>query len=168
MKRNIKLFFLVFLSFTLLVGCQGNSDSADVKTNQREFMPRMPDNPEKPYKSEEAIKNGDVVNNHGNISNFEKFEDFIANVRANKKDNIRITAYTTEGDPIFYNLQYDGTNIQYTFDNSQDGFAGQDKGKKSTTCSKIEKKSVDTGVEYYLSGCSSEDVGNTFYFNVHK
>lgn len=167
MKRNIKLVFFVILSFSLLVGCQDNSESAIVKNNNEEVVPSIPDNPKKPYRSEEAIKNGDVVNIHGEISNLEKFESFIDNVGAKKKDNIRITIYTTEGDPIFFNLQYDGKNIQYTFDNSQDGFAGEDKGKQSTTCSKIEKKGADTGVEYYLSGCSS-DVGNTFYFNVPK
>ncbi|MCL6586135.1 MAG: DUF4362 domain-containing protein [Anoxybacillus sp.] len=113
------------------------------------------------------MTNGDVVNLQGKISNLDKFERFVANVESGKKDKIRITMYTDEGDPIFRNLDYNGEKIQYTYDNSQDAFAGSDKGKQSTTCSKIEKKDIDKGVEYRLSGCSSE-VGNTFYFRVEK
>lgn len=73
--------------------------------------------------------------------------------------------YTHEGDPIFYNLNYDGNKIQYTHDDSQDGFAGSGKGIKSTSCSNIGSRNTKDGVEYYLSGCSLE-VGNTFNFRI--
>ncbi|WP_053178221.1 DUF4362 domain-containing protein [Peribacillus loiseleuriae] len=124
-------------------------------------------NPKKPYDSEEAIENGDVVNRHGEISNLDKFENFIKNVESGTKDEIRITMYTIEGDPIFYNLNYDGNKIQYTYDDSQDGYAGSGKGIKSTSCSNIESRNTENGVEYHLSECSSE-VGNTFYFQVSE
>ncbi len=133
-----------------LLGCQQNSES---------------NNPKKPYDSEEAIENGDVVNRHGEISNLEKFENFIKNVESGAKDKIRITMYTHEGDPIFDNLNYDGNKIQYTHDDSQDGYAGSEKGIKSTSCSNIESRNNEDGVEYYLSECSSE-VGNTFNFRI--
>jgi len=154
--------FVTYISVALLV----LTLTACNKSNGKESTPAT-DNPKKPYRSEEAITNGDVVNLQGKISNLDKFERFVANVESGKKDKIRITMYTDEGDPIFRNLDYNGEKIQYTYDNSQDAFAGSDKGKQSTTCSKIEKKDIDKGVEYRLSGCSSE-VGNTFYFRVEK
>lgn len=121
-------------------------------------------NPTKPYSSENPIES-DVVDRHGEISNIDKFKSFIENVEGGVKDEIRITVYTTEGDPIFYYLNYDGNKIQYTYDNSQDGYAGTGKGIESTSCSNIESRYTENGVEYYLSQCSSE-VGNSFYFRV--
>jgi hypothetical protein len=138
----------------VLLGCQQESES---ETN----------NPKKPYSSEEAIENGDVVNRHGEISNLDKFENFIENVESGAKDEIRITMYTTEGDPIFYNLNYDGNKIQYTYDNSQDGYSGSGKGIESTSCFNLESRNTENGVEYQLSECSSE-IGNTFYFRVSE
>ena len=89
-KRVVLILSFMFLLMGLL-GCQQNSES---------------NNPKKPYNSEEAIENGDVVNSHGEISNLDKFENFIKNVESGAKDEIRITMYTHEGDPIFYNLNY--------------------------------------------------------------
>lgn len=121
----------------------------------------------KGYQPEEAIKNGDIVNLHGKISNLDKFERFIANVESGKKDEIRIAMYTIEGDPIFYNLNYNGVKIKYTYDNSQDAHGGSDKGKRSTSCTKIQKEIVEQGIKYNLSECSS-DVGKTFNFDVRN
>jgi hypothetical protein len=126
------------------------------------------DNPKKSYRSEEAIKSGDVVDLHGKISNLDTFERFIGNVESGVKDTIRITRYTVEGDPIFYHFDYNGETLQYTYDNSQDTYAGSDKGQQSTNCLKMEGKDGDNGVEFRLSGCSSEEVGNTFSITVEK
>lgn len=123
------------------------------------------DNPKKPYSSEEAIKNGDIVNVHGELSNLEKFNQFIENVNKGVKDKVRITSYTIEGDPIFYNLDYSGEEIKYTYDASQDSYGAS--GKQSATCSDIVSSNNENGVEYHLSKCSS-DVGNTFNFQIPK
>ena len=45
-------------------------------------------NPKKPYHPEKAIENGDVVNLHGEISNLEKFENFLENIKSGSKDEI--------------------------------------------------------------------------------
>jgi hypothetical protein len=152
MLKGLSIVFTTSLLTMFLFGCQQETEA---------------NNPKKPYHSEEAIENGDVVNLHGEISNLDNFENFIESVESGIKDEIRVTNYTTEGDPIFYNLNYDGNKIHYTFDNSQDGYAGSGKGVKSTSCSNIETRNNDEGVEYYLSGCSSE-VGNSFYFRVSE
>jgi len=148
--KKISLILSLTLLSIVLLGCQQESE---IK--------------EKSYSSEEAIENGDVVNLHGEISNLDRFESFIENVENGAKDEIRITMYTIEGDPIFYNLNYNGNKIQFTYDNSQDGYAGTGKGIESTSCSNIESRNTDNGVEYYLSECSSE-VGNSFNFRVSE
>ncbi|QPQ33119.1 DUF4362 domain-containing protein [Lysinibacillus sp. JNUCC 51] len=47
------------------------------------------------------------------MSNLDRFESFIENVESGVKDEIRISMYTIEEDPIFYNLNYNGNKIQY-------------------------------------------------------
>ncbi|WP_432363343.1 DUF4362 domain-containing protein [Sporosarcina sp. UB5] len=154
--KKTNLLWILLLLLVMLLGCQQVSEIN--KENEAE-------NPKAPYPYEEAIKNGDIVNFHGEISNLHKFDSFLKNVKSGTKDLIQITIYTIEGAPIFYNLSYDGNKIIYTYDNTLDGFAGSDKGIKSTSCSNIESQDIENGVGYYLSECTSE-VGNTFYFSV--
>jgi hypothetical protein len=141
MKVKCLFVFSTILLSMILVGCQQK----------------------RPYDPAEAIKNGDVVNDHGEIGNLDKFKQFIKNVNNGVKDKIRITSYTTEGDPIFDSLDYNGKEIKYTYDDSQDKYGGS--GIKSATCSDLEKTNNENRVEYYLSKCSS-DIGHTFIFRV--
>jgi hypothetical protein len=120
------------------------------------------------YSLEQAIKNGDVVNLHGKISNLEKLDSFVDHYAKGKPDQIRITMYTVEGDPIFYNLDYNGKEIAYTLDTSKDAYGGAGKGKQRTTCTTLEKKTDDKGTAYTLAGCSGDNsrVGESFHFLV--
>jgi hypothetical protein len=76
---------------------------------------------------------------------------------ANKKeDKIRVTGYTDEGDPVYQDLQFDGQEIQYKYDNSNDKYGGQDRGIEKDVCSKIIDRESGSGqVEYLVSGCSN-------------
>lgn len=135
----------------MLFGCQQENET----TNSNKLY------------STKDVKESDVVDRHGEISHIDIFESFLENVLSGVKDEIQISVYTTEGDPIFHNLNYDGNKIQYTFDNSQDTYVGSGKGKESTSCSNIIRRNTENGVEYNLSECTSE-VGNFFYFIVSK
>ncbi|MGG3889595.1 DUF4362 domain-containing protein [Metabacillus fastidiosus] len=106
------------------------------------------------YGSEEAIKRGDIVYRN-EVVNLEKFEQFLINLSNKKEDTIRVTAYTHEGDPVFQDLRFDGEVIHYSYDNSNDKFAGNDKGKDSDVCKEvIEKENTQGEIEYLISGCS--------------
>jgi len=106
------------------------------------------------YGSEEAVKRGDVVY-QSEVINLERFEQFLSNLSKNKEDKIRVTGYTHEGDPIYQDLQFDGKVIQYRYDNSNDEYAGNDKGVKTDVCIKIVEQENEQGeVEYLISGCS--------------
>lgn len=106
-----------------------------------------------PYTVETAVKRGDVVNVHGKQYNAEKLEKFIDNVKSGKKDKIRITTYTIEGDAITTDLEYTGKKIIYVFDNSRDHFGSPIKVKKDFISDSIYKD----GSKYYLRN-SSEDI----------
>lgn len=151
MKKLWIVLALVSLS-TLLISCQ-----------QKEEADEEPTYPQIPYTYEEAIEKGDVVNMHGEVSNLENFTSFIEHIGQRTEDEIRITVYTVEGAPIFYDLRYDGEEIHYTYDDSLDGFGGPDTGIASTTCSEIISEQVEDDMKYQLQDCA-DGVGDTFYF----
>ena len=139
MKRTLLILLFIILSSTL-IACQQAED--------------------------QQVKDNDVVfSNDGEISNLDKLEEFIKNIEDGDEDKVRIVRYTIEGDPIFNTLDYNGENIKYTYDDSQDEYAGSNKGEKSTTCANLESRKTKDGVEYHLSDCSS-DFGNYFDFQV--
>ena len=132
MKRFLFI-VIVFLVVISIIGCSKNGA----------------------YSAEEAIKRGDVVYQN-EVDNLEKFEQFLVNLSAKREDSIRVIGYTHEGDPIFHDLQFDGKVIQYTYDNSKDEYAGNDKGIEKDVCTEIIEKENEQGeVEFLISGCSA-------------
>lgn len=103
------------------------------------------------YNADYARQHGDVVDLHGQMSNIEKLDDFVANVQLGVKSAIRITRYTIEGDPIFYDLAFDENKIQYKFDNSMDTFGAAQ--KRKLTCRSFTTKDAGERIHYTLSGC---------------
>jgi hypothetical protein len=116
------------------------------------------------YSLERAATNGDLVNLHGKLTNLDNWKRFLANVKNGTADDIHITSFTIEGDPIFEDLIFDGQTIEYTFDNTHDAF-----GKPVKTvsfCSKIEDNKAEKGIEYRLSGCGDEREGDNSTFRL--
>lgn len=137
-----------------MTACSGNSQRA----NNSPFS-----EVKAPYPSEKAVENGDVVHIFDKVMNEEKWKQFIRNVNTKLKDQVRITQYTIEGDPIFYELVYDGDNIKFTYDNSLDSF-GHDLNRPSASCKKFGAKRSEDGQKYYsLTECDNDN-GNYFYF----
>jgi hypothetical protein len=106
---------------------------------------------------------------HGKVKNAERLEKFYQNTLYGKKDNISIIRYTTEGDPIFHDLGFDGNEIKYTYDNSKDKFGEPD--IKSAFCKSLLTSMMENGNEYSLQGCygNNKEIGQRFKFLiVHK
>ncbi|MFC4810436.1 DUF4362 domain-containing protein [Paenibacillus sp. GCM10023250] len=145
----------VLLAAALLAGCGRNDGS--VAGGSAAGFPK----PAKPYTSEEAAKNGDVVNVHGRYTNLDKWLAFAERVESGKDEpaQVRVTAYTIEGDPIFSELVYDGQAVHFTYDNAMDAF-GKDLGRPSATCAGIGRQAGEDGVVLYaLKGCDGEAGG---------
>ncbi|TDL63945.1 DUF4362 domain-containing protein [Rhodococcus qingshengii] len=101
----------------------------------------------------------DIVDSHGEITNIEKFMKFVENVNQGREDKIRVVRYTTEGDPILHDLEYDGGIITSTTDTTRDEFGN---GIVSTaTCKSINVKETDETTDYILSGCDKTDRDNS-------
>ena len=109
MKKIISCFFIFNMIF--IMGCQKKviiDDKAIINEDK--------------YTVEEAIENGDIVNVHGDITNYKKLEEFILNINNKIEDEIRIVEYTIEGDPIIMELKYHSKDLIYKYDNTRDKF----------------------------------------------
>ncbi|WP_284037230.1 DUF4362 domain-containing protein [Neobacillus sp. 114] len=131
MLNRTVLFLLICL---LLSGCQSTS---------------APPTKVKPGKN-------DVVETHGGLENFRRLDQFVKHVQNNKKDKVRLIRYTIEGDPIFHDLAYDGSNLKFTLDTTEDKF-GQGE-VTTTTCESIQKQESETETKYMLTGCPQQDM----------
>lgn len=67
-------------------------------------------------------ESGDILDEHGYITNLDKFNAFVDHVQQGKKDKIRIVHYTIEGDAILQDLDFDGKSIHSTFDSTRDEY----------------------------------------------
>jgi len=101
----------------------------------------------------------DIVDTHGEITNLEKFMKFVDNVSQGTKDKIRVVRYTTEGDPMLHDLEYDGKIITSTTDTTRDKFGNGN--VSTTTCKSIDVKESDARTDYDLSGCDQTNRDNS-------
>ena len=141
--KNKMIIFVMFLSI-LITGCQteGNSTNNNFEQDIPDYKPA----PE------------DVIDMHGEIKNLEGFREFLSNIEKGKEDNLRVVRYTEEGDPMLYDLEYDGEVINSTTDTRRDGF-----GEGSiihTTCTFIKRVETTERTEFLLEGCK-DPIDNT-------
>ncbi|GGH27290.1 DUF4362 domain-containing protein [Paenibacillus segetis] len=122
----------------------------------------------KGYDADKAIQRGDVVDQHGRISNAERLDSFILSIDEKKVDKIRITRYTIEGDPIFFDFKYDGKVITYKYDNSNDKFGSSN--VRSTVCKNFTKNTEGTTTEYKIEACTgaNAEIGDNFSFEIDQ
>jgi len=78
----------------------------------------------------------------GGLANVDKFHSFIKNVEYKQPDKIRITAYSKEGYPEIFNLDFDGNIIKCTTDNTRNLY-GREKAKRYGEYTKITKDEIN-------------------------
>ena len=105
------------------------------------------------YTMEEEKKNGDIIVQK-DVANRDRFESFLKKSTQGKSDQIRITAFTTEGDPVLYDIKYDGKSYHYTSDSSRDQFGTTDIDRKNEVCRQLDKTIVKQKATYTLRKCA--------------
>jgi hypothetical protein len=101
-----------------------------------------------------SVENNEIVNTHGNVKNLNRLDIFVENVEAKKSDEIKITHYTIEGDPIYDTVTFDEKQLKITNDSSEDKFGS---GETFTyTCKNLTKNESDTELEYLLIDCDAD------------
>ncbi|WMT39606.1 DUF4362 domain-containing protein [Paenibacillus sp. D2_2] len=71
---------------------------------------------------EKAQRQGYVVVGPPGLANMDKLEKFYEDYLNKTSSSVALARYTDEGDPIFVDLEFNGEEILYTYDNSWDGF----------------------------------------------
>ena len=121
------------------------------------------------YDSEKAIKNGDVINMHGPIFNFDRFDRFLAKVEEGEASSVRIANFSLEGNPTLYNLAFDGSVFDLVIDRSKNKERGDKPAKESRTCSELVTTEGEQLFIYTLEGCQKGDsVDSVILLNIMK
>jgi len=102
---------------------------------------------------EEAKENGDIIVQK-DVANSDRFESFLKKSKQGESDQIRITAFTTEGDPVLYDVKYEGKSYHYTSDSSRDQFGTTDDDRKNEVCQQLDKTIVKQKATYTLRKCA--------------
>jgi hypothetical protein len=134
MRKKPIFLILVFLLIAFISGCgsEGNIHSS----------------PE-PIKTEL----NEVIDRHGQVENLERLDTFVEKVQANSKDQIRLIRYTIEGDPIYHDLDFDGSILTFTHDSTEDQYGNGE--VTSYQCKSLSKQESDTETKYVIEGCSN-------------
>ncbi len=90
--------------------------------------------------------------NYKDVTNREKFEDFVAGGETNA---IIITQNTIEGDPIYRTLKRTDEGIEYTLDTTEDAFGSQE--IVTSTCQEMVKEREGEFDKYTLTGCRGSE-----------
>lgn len=114
------------------------------------------------YDSETAVKNGDVINMHGPVYNFPRFERFLDNIEAKEAASVRIANYTLEGNPTLYNLSFDGSLFDLEIDRSKKKDRGDSPAKVKMTCSELVSEEGQQLFTYTLEGCQQDSTVESF------
>ena len=96
----------------------------------------------------------DIIDKLGEVTNLQRFVDFVRNVSGKQNDKIRIVSYTTEGGQILKDLIFDGNNIMYTIDSTRNHNGEQL--VAATTCQSIEKIESSELTVYKINECEEE------------
>ncbi|MCQ6557705.1 DUF4362 domain-containing protein [Paenibacillus mendelii] len=95
-------------------------------------------------------KPGEVIDMHGNVENIELLDSFIAG----DLEQLRITHYTIEGDPIYHDLTASQEGIALRYDTTEDKF-GTPK-VYNYSCGRLDRSETDTSLTYTLKNCTGE------------
>ncbi|WP_185960101.1 DUF4362 domain-containing protein [Planococcus soli] len=103
----------------------------------------------------QTFSEGDIIENlHGDVTNEERLYRFYENMENGEKDAVRIISYTTEGDPIYQDLSYDGNVIESVEDFTEDQYGSGE--IVARECESMVILSSETEEVYVLEGCDPE------------
>ncbi|PIH59288.1 DUF4362 domain-containing protein [Paenibacillus sp. LK1] len=151
MKRVL---LTLLLALIMLTACEANDPTVDSPVVLNSFPEII-----EPHNPEQAEQSGDVVVLLEGMRNKDKWNTFVKNVKNKQQDQVRVTMYTIEGGAVIYELIYDGSVIQSTYDKSRDAY-GSKQGITTNTCEGIGTMKSEQRVFNVLIGC--EKAGSTF------
>ena len=108
----------------------------------------------------ESFEEGDIIEDRqGEITNAERLYEFYEHTEDGEEDAVRVISYTTEGDPIYQDLHFDGNKIESTEDYREDQFGSGE--VVTRQCEFILILTSETEAIYVLRECDPESGRDT-------
>lgn len=126
---------VIFLACLLLVGCQNKHDS---------------------FPQEDTVK----ILNGAERENLQRLGRFLQNFQQLKPDRVKVIFYTTEGDPIYQDLKFDGKAIKSIYDTTEDQYGSGE--VIETMCTEFKSKETVGKLSYFLAGCEKQEYDTVF------
>lgn len=142
-RKKRFLFITTAVLFLFLFGCNSEERPAPIDISGNGIK--------------KAVGN-EVFIKHGSIENIERLDSFVQKVQNKKEENVQLTKYTIEGDPIIEKLNFTGEKIEYTIDTSQDKFGSGE--ILYFECMTVKKEESNNETIYSLEGCTDPGFGN--------
>ncbi|RAZ81291.1 DUF4362 domain-containing protein [Planococcus halotolerans] len=145
MKR---LAAMVLVGGLILSGCQ------DIQVNEDSSQTTKQEPSENGFS---ALPTEDVIESttSGEIKNMSRFQTFLEHANEKEPDHIQIVQFTTEGDPISRDLQFDGTEFKSVLNSSRDRYGSG--GISEAVCSDITTTETTERTDYLLEGCENTE-----------
>lgn len=104
-----------------------------------------------------ALPTVDVIESasSGEVKNLDRFQIFLERANHKEPDHIQIIQFTSEGDPISRDLQFDGTVFKSIVNSSRDAYGSG--GISEAVCSEITKTETDERIDYQLADCENTE-----------
>ena len=128
MKKLVIVFATLVLAL-VVSGCTNSGETQQVQSQEAE-----------------VVQGNINVSQNDNASDIKDLGNFLEAVNNEKPANLQIMQTTDEGDPTFTTLEYNNGIIKYTYDNSQDKYAGTDKGIQTSEYTKAIKEENNNGI----------------------
>ncbi|MCA1012487.1 DUF4362 domain-containing protein [Halobacillus halophilus] len=151
----------ILLLVLLLTGCAESTEEGADRSKDQENVKTEQEDKETDSKDEKSAESSADTNTkepedkavEKPVEIIEELDDFIQNVQQGTIDEVNIVRRTTEGDPIFIDLSFNGEEINYKHDNRRDKLGN---GQITTkTCQSIDKEEQDGTLAYQLT-CGHE------------
>ncbi|WP_203333585.1 DUF4362 domain-containing protein [Planococcus beigongshangi] len=143
----MKRLLILAISLLSLSGCgngQTNTSAPQIK-EQKQTEPAFSSLP-----ADDVIE----VASSSEIGNLNRFYKFLENIEAKEADHIQIRRFTTEGDPISRDIQFDGSVFQFIFNSSRDQYGAE------AVCDELTRTETVESTDYQLEGCESDQVNS--------
>ncbi|WP_372868619.1 DUF4362 domain-containing protein [Planomicrobium okeanokoites] len=144
------LAILILTGGWLLTGCQDIQEvTADIQPNTGQEPDRSAFSP---------LPQIDVIEvaSSGEIKNENRFQTFLERVNEQEPDHIQLVQFTSEGDPISRDVQFDGSEFKSIVNSSRDSYG--EGSVSEMACSGISKSETDDRIDYQLEGCGNKKV----------
>lgn len=144
-----KLPVLILISGLILAGCQAGDDGQENTAAPQTTKQERGASAFAPLPAVDVIE----VSSSGEAENLNRFYAFLENAEAEEPDHIQVRQFTTEGDPVTQDIQFDESEFKSILATSRDQYGSG--GIAETVCDELTVTETAERTDYQLEGCEN-------------